>query len=306
MRGVYPDEAAAEIAARQHSLITVSQAASVGLGRKSVRYRLERGRWRVARRGVLAVAGGRPTWEQAVMAAVLGAGATAHASHQTAARLWGMPVPDGDEIEITTVLERHARLPGVRSHRSGLLVEADSRIVDGIPTLSAVRTVVDLSTRLDELTLGRAFDAAWRRGSASPLGLRRCLDRLPLAPGRSPSRLERLLAKRVPSSAPDDSVLETDVFEAIVDAGLPQPALQHRVRIGDRTYKIDLAYPELKIAIEVDGFGPHGTRVAFDDDRRRQNDLVAAGWTVLRFTSDFSVHEIVSAVSAAFGQKGAA
>lgn len=49
-------------------------------------------------------------------------------------------------------------------------------------------------------------------------------------------------------------------------------------------YEIDFAYPELRIAIEVDGYGPHSSRAAFQSDRVRQNDLVGLGWMVLRFT----------------------
>ena len=48
--------------------------------------------------------------------------------------------------------------------------------------------------------------------------------------------------------------------------------------------RVDFAYPELKLAIEVDGFAAHSTVDAFRRDRVRQNALVAAGWTVLRFT----------------------
>jgi very-short-patch-repair endonuclease len=55
---------------------------------------------------------------------------------------------------------------------------------------------------------------------------------------------------------------------------------QHRVG----RYEIDFAYPELLLAIEVDGYGPHSSRRAFQADRDRQNVLVGLGWTVLRFT----------------------
>jgi very-short-patch-repair endonuclease len=72
---------------------------------------------------------------------------------------------------------------------------------------------------------------------------------------------------------------------AIVDGGLPEPVLQHPVSVGNCRYRIDLAYPEFKIAIEIDGWEYHSSRSAFDDDRSRANDLVVAGWQVLRFTS---------------------
>lgn len=56
------------------------------------------------------------------------------------------------------------------------------------------------------------------------------------------------------------------------------------VRIGGRIYYIDVAFPGARVAIEVDGRAYHSDPRAFGRDRRRQNDLVAAGWTVLRFT----------------------
>ena len=66
---------------------------------------------------------------------------------------------------------------------------------------------------------------------------------------------------------------------------LPALALQHEVWDAGRFVgEVDAAYPELKLAIEVDGFEHHSTPEAFQRDRTRQNGLVALGWTVLRFT----------------------
>jgi very-short-patch-repair endonuclease len=48
--------------------------------------------------------------------------------------------------------------------------------------------------------------------------------------------------------------------------------------------EVDFAYPEIKLAIEVDGFGVHGTPRAMAKDFVRQNGLVPYGWRVLRFT----------------------
>lgn len=47
---------------------------------------------------------------------------------------------------------------------------------------------------------------------------------------------------------------------------------------------MDFAYPDLRLAIEVDGFNSHGTQAPWQDDLDRQNDLVIAGLRVLRFT----------------------
>ena len=48
--------------------------------------------------------------------------------------------------------------------------------------------------------------------------------------------------------------------------------------------RVDFAYVDRRIAIEVDGFGVHGTAAALSSDLARQNALVLQGWTVLRFT----------------------
>lgn len=63
--------------------------------------------------------------------------------------------------------------------------------------------------------------------------------------------------------------------------------------------RVDLALVELKIAIEYDGREVHDRVDVFVRDRRRQNELVAAGWTVLRFSAaDLRTpHLIVDAVS---------
>jgi very-short-patch-repair endonuclease len=58
----------------------------------------------------------------------------------------------------------------------------------------------------------------------------------------------------------------------------------HRVRAGARWYVLDLAFPAQRLAVEIDGRAFHSDPQAFQRDRHRQNDLVAAGWTILRFT----------------------
>ena len=60
---------------------------------------------------------------------------------------------------------------------------------------------------------------------------------------------------------------------------LPYPARQHPFR----SYKIDFAYPDLKIAIELDGVRTHGSAAALNRDLERQNALALDRWLILRF-----------------------
>lgn len=74
------------------------------------------------------------------------------------------------------------------------------------------------------------------------------------------------------------------VLPAITNQVIPQ----FEVLFGGRKYRIDYAITgeRLRVAVELDGFEFHGNRYAFSYDRLRQNDLHAAGWTVLRFSYD--------------------
>ena len=75
------------------------------------------------------------------------------------------------------------------------------------------------------------------------------------------------------------------VLERLPGRVRPVPVHLHRQHpVGGTPYRLDYAWPDRLLAVEVDGYGPHSSREAFQSDRARQNALVLAGWTVLRFT----------------------
>jgi very-short-patch-repair endonuclease len=292
------------IAVAQHSLITLDQAQAAGLTAAQIRHKVRSGEWVVARRRVYAVAGAPATWAQAVAAAAFSLQPRAWASHETAGRLWGFVVPDCDALDLLVDLERRVKMAGVRSHRSGALFTADVTHHLRIPITTPERTLVDLSASVPVSTLAKMVDDGLRRRLVRLGRLSSCVSRLAKSPGRRPAVIQDLLAERLPGYDPGDSDLETRVLRALVAAGLVPPVQQHRVRLGKRTFRIDLAYPVAKLAIELDGWEFHSSRTAFDDDRARANALVAAGWTLLRFTSRSTDAEIVACVRAALGESG--
>ena len=84
------------------------------------------------------------------------------------------------------------------------------------------------------------------------------------------------------AESPPESLLRL----ALVLAGL-DPVPQHVVldARGRFVARVDLALPAQRIAIEYDGRAVHEREDVFARDRRRGNELVRAGWTVLRFTA---------------------
>lgn len=292
------------IAVAQHSLITLEQALRAGMTVAQVRHKVDSGEWIVVRRRVYAFAGAPPTWAQAVAATAFSLQPRSWVSHGTAGRLWGFEVQPPDEIDLLVDLDRRVKMAGVRSHRTGALFTADLSRHRRIPVTTPERTLVDLSGCTSAATLAKLVDDGLRRRVVRLHRLSTCVARLPKSPGRRPAVIQELLAERLPGYDPGDSDLETRVLRALVAAGLVAPIQQHRVRLGKRTFRIDLAYPVARLAIELDGWEFHSSRTAFDADRARANALVAAGWTVLRFTSRSTDAEIVACVQAALLKSG--
>ncbi len=277
MRNSDAERAIRDLASRQHATISRRQALDLGLGRGAIQARVQNGSWVRTERGVYAAASSPGTWEQRVVSAVLSGGENAAASHLTAAALWHLI--DGRPGTIDITVPHHRRLatrPLRNVHRSR--ADPEVRTVFGISVTSPARTVVDLAAQLDEPRLEAVLDAALERRLVSVIGLRRHVQRHGLANRRGMKQLSRLLLDR--ANGTPGSELERNFLRLVRRAGLPAPARQHRVR----RRRIDFAYVDEKIAIELDGFAHHGRKSVFDDDRRRQNLLVLDGWLVLRFT----------------------
>lgn len=93
---------------------------------------------------------------------------------------------------------------------------------------------------------------------------------------------ERLVDDIEPLS---ESPMETRLRVEIVRAGLPRPVAQFEVRdnFGALAGRVDLAYPEHKLAIEYDGAWHWKQRM---EDERRRARIRALGWEVIVFSAD--------------------
>lgn len=291
-----PDGRVAAVAFRQHALLTRIQSLEAGLTARQADRRLAAGRWLLHRRGVYAIAGAPPSERQAVLGALLAAGEGAMASHLTAARLWGFDLPPPDAID---VVGPRVRLEGVRSHQTSTLSLPDRARLGAIELTSPARTLADCAGFVPADRLGAVVDDALRRGAVKLRDLRACHERIDTGPGRRPTiALREVLRERAVGYSAGDSAREASIVNLLARSGLPAPSLGHRVRIGRRTYKLDIAWPELLLAIEFDGWDTHRTFTAFHGDRNRIRRLVAAGWTILPVTSKTDLHELIGDVTA--------
>ena len=206
------------------------------------------------------------------------------ASHRTAAALWDVEIPleNRDDRRVDLTLPAAGRAESRRDRRIHRIPLGDEEVVrrGSMPVTSPARTWRDLAGVLPPAALlavtDQLLDGACSRGD-----LAQQLARRPT--GRGCARAREVLPVGDPrAESPMESVLRWILHEA----GLPAPELQYVVRddAGGFLGRADLAWPDRRVLVEFDG-DVHRDRDVFVDDLRRQNRLVAAGWTVLRFTS---------------------
>lgn len=80
------------------------------------------------------------------------------------------------------------------------------------------------------------------------------------------------------------SFAEAVLHRILLEAGIDGWAANAAVRARGRTYQADVLFGAERLIIEIDGYEVHSQRNQFTTDRERQNDLVLAGYRVLRFT----------------------
>jgi very-short-patch-repair endonuclease len=167
------------------------------------------------------------------------------------------------------------------------LVAEHTTLRKRIPVTNPLRTMVDLAAVLPPDKVEDALDAGLRWPSLfSVAAVESTLNQL-AGRGRSGTGvLRKVLEDRVLGDAVSDSELEKRMGRLLRRAGLPAAAFHYAVYTPAGVFlaEVDFAYPEIKLAIEVDGFGAHGTPRAMAKDFVRQNGLVPYGWRVLRFT----------------------
>jgi hypothetical protein len=301
------DPAIAAIAARQHSLFTAQQAFEVGGTRPMLRRRVANGRCEQLDVDVFRIAGTPRTWHSRLLAAVLAGGPATVASHRAAAALWGIDGFNRTTPEVTIPRGLRYRRPTVRTHESTDLDRCDSRTRDGIPVTDPSRTLLDVARFVDDRRLTRAVESARRQGLTSWPELIAVLAKHARRGRPGIRRLRRVIAANAHREEITDSDFELLVLALLLEHGMPEPTIHHIIRRSDGTFvaEIDLAYPHLRIAIELDG-RVHQTDEVFERDRPRQNRIALEGWIILRFTwatyrdhPEDIVREVAAAIRAA-------
>ncbi len=257
---------------RQCGVIALRQALTSGVSAATVQRRVREGSWERLHPAVYLVGGHRLTAEARVRAAWLWAGEEAAVSGPAAAFWHGLLDRPPDEIEVTVPRRSGARSrPGVRVRRRDLLpidVMGTRDVWLTAPPLTALET----ATVLPE---GSVFlDRALQRHVRFPTMYRAFCRNMGRHGSTAAGRLLVAAADRA------DSAAERLLMRLLRDAGITGWVLGYPFG----PWRIDLAFPAQKVAVEVDGWAWHVDPQRFRADRRKQNALVRDGWDPLRFT----------------------
>jgi hypothetical protein len=275
------DLAVAELAERQHGVVSTAQLHAAGVAQGAVEWRVRHGRLHRIHRGVYAVSHRRLTPRARMWAAVLACGGVGRAvlSHRTAAAAWDLSSLPAGKLDVTT-MGRSSSTAGLRVHEAHTLDLLDDvvRRPDGLPVTNVARTLVDLAAVLAAHQLERACHRAevLRLLDASDVHRRleggRC---------RGARNLRAALAS-LAASPPDitRSELEERFLALVAGAGLPRPEV-NAVVCG---HEVDFLWRRQRLVVETDGAAAHLTPTAFEEDRSRDAVLQLAGFRVVRFT----------------------
>lgn len=265
------------LAARQFGAFAGEQAVRVGYPRSTIRARARSGVWERLHRDTYRVTGAEVPWQQPLVSAWLSVGGPAAISGRAAASLWGLGVDPPGRPEILVPLARRVERPGVRIKRTRRWAERDVVRLGSLQVTAVPRTLLDLARGPDEVILEIAPDIAHRRGLVDLERLDSYLAEAVPRKVRGATRLRELAALRNPNR-PIESELETILFRVLRLGRVPLPEPQHWIHTRSGWRRIDFAHPAKRFAIEVDGYGPRDSRLRFDDDRARDNELAEHGW----------------------------
>lgn len=200
-------------------------------------------------------------------------------SHHTAMRLWAPSYPWNSALHVSFSRDVRPRKLGLRPHLFSYPL--DRRYRHGLPVTSPELTFVHLAVEKDLVDLVGVGDKLVARGVTSPADLMAYAERWSghgAVPAREAARLVR---------AGVDSTMESTTRMLIVLAGLPEPTVDHHLCDVDGVvrYRLDLAVPEVRLAIEYDGRW-HERPEQQKKDTVRRATLALEGWRFLVITAD--------------------
>jgi hypothetical protein len=234
--------------------------------------------------GVYRMPGSPQTWEGSLRAACLAASPPAATSHRAGGAVYELPGGSRDLVELTCKRWRRPQHKGLVVHEQTRIDERDIGEVDGIPVMKPELVVLQLAgLRPFPGYVEMMVQAARRKRLITFESTKAMFDRHARRGVRGVQVMRAVLDAWDPDKQPTESEMETLLVQILSDGGFPKAVPQYEIldRSGVFVARVDLALPELRVAIEYDSMQEHSDEFQLTRDARRRNRIVAAGWRVL-------------------------
>jgi very-short-patch-repair endonuclease len=269
------------LANTQNGLVSLDQARALGISSRKWSRLHASGHLQHRHNGVSSLFGFPSTYDQRALAATLALGGVGIASHRTAAYFWNAWTPGGDEPIDIIIPDRGGgrSLTGVNVHRPRDRHDIAPIRLSGVRVTTATRTLLDLGAIAPQ-AIPSVTERMLIAGSTTREHLRRAVA-LHSERGRAGIGPMRKLLESWPyADRPADSVFELRMDRLLMKHQMPR----HQTQIEVGPFRIDLGWPEFKVAGELDGWGKYERLAQFRDQARRDSYLQIAGWIVVHFT----------------------
>ena len=217
------------------------------------------------------------------LAAVLASGPGARLSHRSGAALRGLRRTSIAYVEVTVTSQR-APMAGIRHYVNTRLAAQDRQVIDGVPCASPALLLLQLAAVTNRRSVERAMDEAVVQRVFDLRAVEDVLDRFTGC--RGAATLRAVLREHTAGTTLTRPGLEEQTLGLLDRHGITRPFVNADVvcRPGI-SYEVDFLWRNHRLVLETDGGRFHSTRNQIERDRRKESDLVRAGYRVLRATS---------------------
>lgn len=276
---------------KNHGVFTNKQLLQIGFIRSQTRSLLSSGILIPVQKGIYTLAGSPNTWHQQAILGLLSCGPKAKLSHSSVLQLFDL-LPKNRCIHVLSPTNSFKN-ENIHCHRSIKLDLSDRNNVSfGIKHVSIERALIDTAINISDRKLSYLFDQALTKKLFTITTLNRHLTYLESSPGCEKTRLKSLVDSYSTKLVGVESSFEKRVEDILRKVSRFKLIRQFEVTSPSQKYRLDFAIPELKIAIEADGFVFHKDRATFDYDKKRDSELSILGWNVLHITAKMKDSEI--------------
>jgi very-short-patch-repair endonuclease len=285
-----------QFAAAHAGIVSVRAADAAGIGEKALRHREATGRLQRVASGALAMRSHPPSWHGRLWTAIFEAGPGAVAGVRSAARLHGLwRYRTSESVEVVVKRGGSHRCATGRLVETSLLDPEHVVTTSGFPCTSLPRTIFDLLGDPDQRPLRSEAARRWHEDRMMAVvndamryhGLTVLVELVVLASigrrGRPGTALTRKIFTALGTGyVPDESQVESVFSSLLTRTDLPPPVKQLEIKDAQGFVgRVDFAWPELRLIVEIDS-AFHDGPLDRQADERRDRRLGALGYTVIR------------------------